>query len=198
MTGLRARLAQRRAGLLDGAAARGGPLVGAGGGAHRGDPDAPQVHVELLGRDLGQRGPHALAVLDLAGEDRDHAGAGEVEPGGQDGVGGEAWAAAAARETRAGRGACSSRRLRPATSCAPPSSTAPTILRCAPQRHRLPSSASRTSRSVGEWLPRSSATALTTMPEVQYPHWAACSSMNACCTTSSGLAVHQALDRGHL
>ena len=89
VAGLRARLAQRRAGLLDGAAARGGPLVGAGGGGHRGDPDAAQVHVEFLGRHLSQGGPHALAVLDLAREDRDHAGFGEVEPGGQHGVGGE-------------------------------------------------------------------------------------------------------------
>ena len=158
--GLRARLAQRRAGLLDGAAARGDALIGAGGGGHRGDPDAPQVHVELLGRDLRQRGPNALAVLDLARADRDHAGTAEVEPGGQDGVGGEG-----GRQRRRGwRGsahlACS------ATSLAA-FMTAPTILRCAPQRHRLPSSASRTSRSVGVWLPRSSATALTTMPEVQ-------------------------------
>ena len=31
-----------------------------------GHPDLVQVHVEFLGRDLGQRRPDALAVLDLA------------------------------------------------------------------------------------------------------------------------------------
>src|SRR5207344_2470296 len=132
------------------------------------------VHVELLGRDLGQGGPHALAILDLARRDRDHAGVGEVEPGSQDWVGGEG-----DRQWRGGAhpDAC------PAVPLAA-FMTARTILPCAPQRHKFPSSASRTSCSLGEGLTRSSATALTTMPEVQYPHWAACSSMNARWTAS--------------
>src|ERR1039457_1175017 len=88
-TSLRGRLAQRPAGLLDGPAPRGHPLVGAAARADRGDPDAAQGDVEFLSRDLRERRPDALAVLDLAGPDRDRAVSGELDPVRQVGVGGE-------------------------------------------------------------------------------------------------------------
>jgi len=52
---------------------------------------------------------------------------------------------------------------------------------CEPQRHRLRSSASRTSPSVGLGFFARSPAALIRMPLVQYPHWAACSARKACC-----------------
>src|ERR1039458_3735075 len=81
-TSLRGRLAQRPAGLLDGPAPRGHPLVGAAARADRGDPDAAQGDVEFLSRDLRERRPDALAVLDLAGPDRDRAVSREMDSDG--------------------------------------------------------------------------------------------------------------------
>src|SRR5262249_32984983 len=52
---------------------------------------------------------------------------------------------------------------------------------CAPQRQRLPASASRIWGSVGRGTSSSSALADISMPAMQYPHCAACSSMNAFC-----------------
>src|SRR5665811_54035 len=52
-----------------------------------------------------------------------------------------------------------------------------------PQRQRLPASALRISSSPGLGLSVSRAWALIIMPEMQYPHCAACSSINALCTT---------------
>src|SRR6185437_9646456 len=48
------------------------------------------------------------------------------------------------------------------------------------QRHRLPSSPSLTSSSVGCGLSRNRSAAAMIMPGVQYPHCSACSSWNAC------------------
>ena len=156
---LRARLPQRRAGMLDGQAARGDPLVRAAAGAHRGHRDPGQRDVEFFRGDLGQRRPYALAVLHLSGEDRDLSGGGERQPGGEDRVGGQA-----RDRGKAGLGhwvAC-----RPEC-CEAALSTAATILPCVPHRQRLPFSASRTSCSVGAGLAASSAAAVTIIPEVQ-------------------------------
>ena len=152
--GLRAGLVQCATGILDRPAAGGNPLVRAGVRADRGHLDLVQRDVEFLRRDLGQRGPHALAVLDLAGVDDDPAGAAEVEPAAQLRVGHQAggW-----RHSVAPAGA-----VRAAAR-----STARTIRWCVPHRHRLPSSAVRTSRSVGAGLRRSSATPVMIIPEVQ-------------------------------
>src|SRR5438034_1962354 len=51
-----------------------------------------------------------------------------------------------------------------------------------PQRQRLPASASRIEVSSGRGSCARSATAEMTIPLVQYPHWSASPSMNACCT----------------
>ena len=82
-----------------------------------------------------------------------------VEPGGEDRVGGQA-----RDRGKAGLGhwvAC-----RPEC-CEAALSTAATILPCVPHRQRLPFSASRTSCSVGAGLAASSAAAVTIIPEVQ-------------------------------
>ncbi len=65
---LRAGIAQRHAGMLDGIAARGHPLVGAGGRAGRHHAHARDVDIELVGDDLGNGGQDALPDLDLAGK----------------------------------------------------------------------------------------------------------------------------------
>ena len=49
------------------------------------------------------------------------------------------------------------------------------------QRHRLPSSPTRTSSSLGCGFSASSDTAAMTMPGVQKPHCRPCSVWNACC-----------------
>src|SRR5205085_11798796 len=60
--------------------------------------------------------------------------------------------------------------------------TARRIAMCVPQRHLRPANASRICLSVGFGVSRSSAAAVMTQPEVQYPHWGTCSAMNAFCT----------------
>ncbi len=73
-------------------------------------------------------------------------------------------------------GASVIRRSRPART------TAAIIRRWMPQRHRCRSSAAATVASSGCGCSASSAAALTTRPETQKPHWAACSSRTACWT----------------
>src|SRR5881397_3545277 len=65
-----AREAKRGAAVLDREAAGGLTLVRGARGVAADDLDALEVHVQLVGGDLRQRGADALAQLDLAGEDR--------------------------------------------------------------------------------------------------------------------------------
>ncbi len=87
VTGLRARLPERRAGVLDRPAARRDTLIRADAGGHRGYLHPGQGDLEFFGGDLGQRGPDALAVLHLAGPDRDLPVPAEIQPPGQHRVG---------------------------------------------------------------------------------------------------------------
>ena len=87
VTGLRACLPERRAGVLDRQAARRDTLVRAGAGGHRGYPHPGQGDLEFLGGYLRQRRPDALAVLHLAGPDRDLPVPAEIQPPGQHRVG---------------------------------------------------------------------------------------------------------------
>ena len=87
VTGLRACLPERRAGVLDRQAACRDTLVRAGAGGHRGHPHPGQRDLEFLRGHLRQRGPDALAVLHLAGPDRDLPVPAEIQPPGQHRVG---------------------------------------------------------------------------------------------------------------
>ena len=148
--GPRAGLPERAARILDRPAARGHALVRAGGGRYLRDPHPVWPHVELLGGDLGQRRPHALPVLHLAGGHGDHADGAEVEP--------------SARKDRHAVGLAA---RCPAAVCPAARWTARSTRPCAPHRHRWGCRASRTCSSVGAGLDRSSATALITSPAVQ-------------------------------
>src|SRR5882672_8078814 len=70
--------AQRGAALLDREAAGRLALVGRARGVAVHDLDARQIHVQLVGGDLRERGADALPQLDLAREDRH--GAGRIDP----------------------------------------------------------------------------------------------------------------------
>jgi hypothetical protein len=70
-TGFGARESQRGAALLHGEAAGGLALVRRARGVAVDDVDALEIHVELVGGDLRERGADALSELDLAGEDGD-------------------------------------------------------------------------------------------------------------------------------
>ena len=130
-----------------------------------------QGDVELVGGELGERGEDALPELDLADPHVDRAvGADRAASGTAAGWRGRSPAAGVRRRSR-------SRHARPARSTArdhPALGAAPAQV--AVQRLR------RTSASSGAGRARSRAAALTTIPEMQYPHWAACSSSTACCT----------------
>ena len=76
-----AREAQRGAALLHGKAAGGLPFVRRTRGVAADDLDALKIHVELVGRDLRQRGADPLPELDLSGEDRHRAVRIDPEPG---------------------------------------------------------------------------------------------------------------------
>src|SRR6185295_8097832 len=91
----RARETYRRAAVLDREAACGHSFVWRERGVSVHHANALQVDVELVGRDLRERGSDALAKLDLAGEDGDSAVGIDAQPRIQHAVVGEA-----AREPR--------------------------------------------------------------------------------------------------
>src|SRR5581483_10684259 len=131
---------------------RGGALVGARCRRHRLHADALEADVELVGGDLRQRSDDPLADLDLAGAHLDEPARIEAQPARKPRVGLEV-------DGKLRRG------LHDASLAA--RSTARTMRLWAPQRHRLRSSAARTSGSLGSGLRRSSAAAEMRMPDVQ-------------------------------
>ena len=155
--------------MLDRVAARGHALVGARGRAGRHHAHAGEIDVELVGDDLGDGREDALADLDLAGRDLDDAVSPKAQPLRQPPV-----ALQAAGERARARVEDVKPKARPGAPGAHdgvPSlaarSTARTMRLCAPQRHRLRSSAARTSASLGVGLRRNNAAAEIRMPEMQ-------------------------------
>src|SRR4029079_15049035 len=129
-----------------------------------------------FGGDLCQRGEHALAEFDLARTHLNHTARQDAQPDRETGIGRERW-----RQRGLGIACpCHQPLSRLARRLEAAASTARTIRLCAPHRHRLWSSAARTSSSLGSSLTASSPAALITTPEMQYPHCAACPSMIAC------------------
>src|SRR5207244_55744 len=96
-----------------------------------------EIDIELVGRNLGQRGDDALADLDLAGAQYNEARGIEAQPARESWIGGEI-----GRQLPGGSHVASLAAR----------STARTIRLWAPQRHRLRSSAARTSASLGSGL----------------------------------------------
>ena len=164
---LGAGIAQRRARMLHRQAARGDALVGAHGRAGRHHAHARQIDVELVGHDLGDGREDALADLDLAGEHlHDPIGA-QPQPLRQPPIGlqaaGQRHRVALIDDVIAETGT----RAHAAAPSLAARSTARTMRLCAPQRHRLRSSAPRTSASLGSGLRCRSAAAEIRMPEMQ-------------------------------
>ena len=164
---LRAGIAQRRARMLHRQAARGHAFVGAHGRAGGHHAHAREVDVEFVGHDLRDRREYALADLDLAGEHLDDAIGPQSQPLRQAPVGlqaaGQRHRVALVDDVIAETGT----RAHAAAPSLAARSTARTIRLCAPQRHRLRSSAPRTSASLGSGLRFSSAAADIRMPEMQ-------------------------------
>ena len=156
-----AHLPKRGTGMLDGQATRGVALIGAEMSCRRGHPDAGHVDIQLLGGDLSERREHALAQLDLAGTDFDdtvsplYAVTDDPQPVTEAGIGRE-------RRRQSSHGHEAAVRISAAAF-----NTARTTRLCAPQRHRLPSSAVRTSDSDGSGFVASRLAALTTIPDMQ-------------------------------
>ncbi len=153
---------QRRSGLQHRQAAGGEALVGPERGVRRDHPDPVEGEGQRVGGELGQRGGDALAELGLADPHLDDGGR-SAPPATATQLpsrglvmtwGGEVGHAVGSRAAR----------------------TASTIRRCAPQRHRLPSSASATRAASAVGSSSSRVAARTTIPEMQKPHWAACRS----------------------
>src|SRR5256885_2274276 len=168
---MRAGAAQGDTAILDRKAARGYALVGAYRGIGWNHADALNCDSELLRSDLRKRSQDTLTDFDFTAVDRDRAVAIDTQPLRESRVFLEA---AGPPESSLSYG------VHVAISDAA-RSTARTIRLCDPQRHRLRSSASRTSRSVGLRFFARSAAAAIWMPLVQYPHWAACSARKAFC-----------------
>ncbi len=167
-------------------AAGGEAFIGGARGVAGDHPDPIEREIELLGRDLGERGEDPLPELDLAGEDRRAAVGIDADPGAEPAIAlqaaGQTRRLLAARDVRA-EGECdedaaeaggefatveSGRihdRLLPFAAAA--RSTARTIRLWVPQRQRLPASADRTCASVGRGLRSSSSLAAMIMPAVQ-------------------------------
>src|SRR5713226_8820364 len=190
---------QRRSRFFDRAAARGDAFVRGARGVARNHVDAREIDLELVADDLGERGHDPLADLHLAGERGHGAVRVDTQPAVEHAI---FLQASRQRRRRLGEPA-SERREREAHSecCGLFEKAAPrdalelagahgdisfaarwiarTIRLCVPQRQRLPASACRISGSVGCGVSSSSALADISMPEMQYPHCAACSSMKA-------------------
>ena len=160
LANLRAGVAQRAAGLLDRETARGNALVGARGGRSADHLHAGQIDIEFVGGDLRQRGHDALSDLDLARRHRHLSRVREFQPRRQFRVRGKA-------DRQFGRGGRGGLPVHPAAISFAARSTARTMRLCEPQRQRLRSSASLTSRSVGDGFRFNSAAALIRMPEMQ-------------------------------
>ena len=164
--------------------------------------DLVDADAKLFSNDLPDGNPQPLAEIDLAAEHRDRAVAvhGKKESTflGIDRRGAitASWASAWVRtraKTKPTVNAPPLRIVRRLKRCGeidasfqPPCSdaamTARTTLTWVPQRQRCPSSAERTSSSVGFGFSVNNATALMIIPLVQYPHCATCSLMKAACT----------------
>src|SRR2546427_9497421 len=141
-------------------AARSNTLVGAHRGICGDHADASERDPELFCRDLRKGGQDALADFDFAAEDRDRAVAMHAHPLRQSRV---------FLQTSRPLEQAFSNGIHGAISDAA-RNTARTTRLCDPQRHRLRSSAARTSLSVGLGFFARSAAALIKMPLVQYPH----------------------------
>ena len=149
-----AHVAQRRPGLQDRQAPGSQTLVGTVGRVGGDHADPAQRKGERVCSNLCERRQDALAELDLADVDLDNT-AGDGDPRAKPGVVLDVgWNGAHGVGSRA-------------------ASTASTIRRCAPQRHRLRSSASATRSASAAGSASSSAAARTTIPEMQKPHCAA-------------------------
>src|SRR5262249_29084084 len=188
-------------------AARRCPLIGRDGGVALDQTNACERDRQLLGDELRLHGEDTQAQLALAGVRRDGAVGRDRDPrvelrridvrharaelplresGSLDDR-----RAAEADDQRARR----LQKITPRESCAPqrvdgvachtPRSFAYRLIAlsmraCVKQRHSTPDSARWTSASVAFGLPSTNAFAVRMTPLRQKPHWAACSSMNAC------------------
>ena len=141
--------------MLDRKTARGQSLVGAEIGCRRGHLDSGDVDVEFLGGHLRQRGEHTLTQFDFAGTDFNGAVRADAQPVAKPRIG---------RKGRRQRFGGHEAALRISAAAV---STARTTRLWAPQRHRLSSSAARTSDSDGSAFVASRAAALTTIPDMQ-------------------------------
>ena len=157
--GLRAHQADGRARVLDGQAARGIALIGAGTGGRGDHPHPGDADVQFLGGHLGQRGEYALPEFHLSRPYLNNTRAQHAEPVTEAGV-----------HRHQGRQRDGPRRRVHAASprsSAAAASTARTMRLCAPHRHRLRSRAARTSASDGSSLRLSSSTAAIVTPDMQ-------------------------------
>ena len=142
-------LPQRRAGVLDGKAARCHALVRAAGSAGRDGADLVRPYAKLLRHDLRQRSEDALAKLHLAGAHLNEPFGPDTQPLVEPAVDIEAPGPAGDGTHRHAAW------------------TARTMRLCAPHRHRLRSSAARISASSGCCCRRSKAAALIRTPDQQ-------------------------------
>ena len=157
--GLRAHQADGRARVLDGQAARGIALIGAGTGGRGDHPHPGDADVQFLGGHLGQRGEYALPEFHLSRPYLNNTRAQHAEPVTEAGV----------HRHRGRQRDGRRRRVHAASprSSAAAASTARTMRLCAPHRHRLRSRAARTSASDGSSLRLSSSTAAIVTPDMQ-------------------------------
>jgi len=154
--GVRAGATQRRARVLDREATRGNPFVGAARGVGRDHANTLERDPQLLGGNLGERCQDTLPDLDLSAEDRHRAVALDPQPLGEPRILLQARGPPDPVGNRVHDRTCAAARI-----------TARTIRLCDPQRHRLRSSAARTSLALGLGFFARSAAALIRMPLVQ-------------------------------
>src|SRR5262249_9667362 len=165
-------------------AAGGLPFIGGAAGVGRDHGHLRERHVQLLGRDLGERRDDALPKLHLAGEDRHLAVGADADPGIEHAVGLEAawqpgpllaeckaWCEAERQDDAAEAGCEITPRERVHDHVLPLAwtarRTARTMRLWVPQRQRLLASAARTSCSLGRGVRLSSSAAVMIMPLAQ-------------------------------